>query len=79
MVIELDGPNPIYCQIACVIRERISDGTYKLERTIPSEAEACDEFGVSRRTARAAYALLKDEGLILRVPGRGTFAVKRPE
>ncbi|WP_017611213.1 winged helix-turn-helix domain-containing protein [Nocardiopsis xinjiangensis] len=78
-MIDLDGPEPVYRQIARVIRERIADGTYKLDRTIPSEAGACEEFGVSRRTARSAYSLLKDEGLILRVPGRGTFAVKRPE
>ena len=74
MVIDLDGPEPMYQQIARVIRERITDGTYQANRPVPSESDVCEEFNVSRRTARSAYVLLTKEGFIIRVPGKGTYA-----
>lgn len=73
-MIDLDGPEPMYRQIARVIGERITSGTYEPNRPVPSESEICEEFKVSRRTARSAYALLVEQGLVVRVPGKGTYA-----
>src|SRR5690625_3781018 len=66
----LDGPEPMYRRIAAIVVGRIADGTCKPNTTVPPELEVCDEFGVSRRTARSAYAVLRDAGLGRRWPSR---------
>ena len=73
MGIDLDGPEPLFRQVAAVLRARIEDGTYAVNRRIPSEEALCDEFDVSRPTVRQALALLRADGLITSVRGRGTF------
>jgi len=72
------APVPRYRQIANIIRRRIESGELQPERPIPSEAQIMQEFGVARATARHAAELLRDEGLVVKVPGRGTF-VRKPE
>ncbi|GAB3457479.1 hypothetical protein GCM10027570_40040 [Streptomonospora sediminis] len=74
MPTNLDGPEPMYRQIAAIIAERIVDGTYQHNQLIPTELEVCEEFDVSRRTARSAYALLREQGWIVSSPGKGTYA-----
>ena len=75
--VDLDGPDPIYRQIAAVIAARIEAGEYVPNRPIPSEAALCDEFAVSRKTAREAVRALREDGLVRTVRGKGTYVLAR--
>ncbi|MFA1552016.1 GntR family transcriptional regulator [Actinomadura chokoriensis] len=76
MTVDLDGPEPLYEQIAEVLAGRIADGTYPPRRRIPSEAAICEEFGVARPTARSAVRLLVERGLVQVVRGKGAYVVE---
>jgi GntR family transcriptional regulator len=69
---------PPYSQVARGIRERITDGEYRAGDRLPSEAELCATYGVSRMTARRAMTLLAQDGVVFTESGRGTF-VRAPE
>lgn len=70
---EFLGPEPIYRQIAAILRARIQDGTYRPGYPIPSTAALSDEFGYSPKTIRAAVAVLVDEQLVTGATGRGVY------
>lgn len=57
-----------------IVRARIRSGVYG-DRPLPSESQLAADFGTSRNIVRDALSLLRDEGLIDRVPGAGTFVV----
>ncbi|MFB4305172.1 GntR family transcriptional regulator [Actinomadura sp. GTD37] len=76
--IDLDGPEPLFEQVAGVLRERIVVGTYLVGRRIPSVRDIADEFRVSQTTAEAAVRVLRREGLTRATRGRGTFVIAVP-
>jgi len=77
VVIDFDGPVPLWRQVADVIRARIDDGTYPPGRAIPSLVKLTAEFGVAQMTTLKAIRSLKDEGLLAGTPGRGTYVTER--
>ncbi|WP_075794295.1 GntR family transcriptional regulator [Massilia putida] len=70
---------PLYSQVRERLRERIADGTYAPQARLPSESEIGALLKVSRITVRQALGDLQKEGVIVKVPGKGTFvATSRP-
>ena len=64
---------PYYVQLKEVIRERIKNGVWAANEQLPTEAELCDMFSISRTVVRQALQDLMHEGLITRRKGKGSF------
>jgi DNA-binding GntR family transcriptional regulator len=77
---ELDhqGPEPLYIQLAALLKERILSGEIQPNRPIPSKRSLMEEFEVSPGTVERAINVLRLEGYLRTVLGRGLF-VTPPE
>ncbi len=60
-----------YHQVYLVLREQLQEGRFA--DGMPAEVMLASQFGVGRVTVRRALEQLVQEGLIVRVAGRGTF------
>lgn len=63
-----------YLSIADVLRDAIDDGEFEDGEQLPSRTDLASRFGVSPMTVSNAMRLLRDEGVVASVPGRGVFA-----
>ena len=79
MSIDRDGPTPVYQQVAAILRARIESGELVPGRPVPSEATLMQEHGIARETARKAVRVLRDEGLVQIVQGRGAYVMRPGE
>jgi GntR family transcriptional regulator len=66
-----------YLTLAREVRKQVLQGRYAEGRRLPTEAELSAQYQVSRQTVRRAFQDLVAEGMVYRVPGRGTFAAPR--
>ncbi|WP_405672799.1 GntR family transcriptional regulator [Streptomyces canus] len=64
---------PPYQHAADEIRRDILQGRIKPGEQMPSIRELQERFGVANMTARSALNVLRDEGLIYTIHGRGSF------
>jgi GntR family transcriptional regulator len=71
--IKRENPKPLYIQLEELIRNNIEEGNWKPNTAIPSESEMNRLYGVSRMTIRSACSQLVQDGVLYRVPGKGTF------
>jgi len=76
MPIRHDSPVPVYRQLAAIIRERIESGDLKPGYPVPSESQLTGEHGVSRDTVRKAMDILRGEGRIVTVQGKGSYVAE---
>ena len=67
------GPTPLYFQLKSIIKAQIDAQELKSGARLPTEAEFCHEYDVSRATVRQALLELEREGFIYRRRGKGTF------
>lgn len=72
--IDHNGVEPVYRQLANLLRHRITTGQLQPGQMIPSETSLEQEYGISRNTVRKAIHLLREvEGLVVTSNGRGSF------
>jgi GntR family transcriptional regulator len=68
-----------YRSLASTLREAILSGQYADGRRLPTEAELAESQSLSRQTVRRAMQELVSDGLVYRVPGRGTYPTDRSD
>lgn len=73
------GRETAYVRLARQLRTAILQHEYPDGVRLPTEAELAEAHQVSRQTVRRAFQDLVSEGMVYRVPGRGTFAAPREE
>ena len=75
MTVDPDEPTPLYVQLANILRRQIERG--ELTGRVPSIKTLAQQHGVAMGTAERALVLLRDEGTIKVVIGRGAFVARR--
>lgn len=72
-MVDLWRAEPLFEQLAAILRGKIENGEWPPGRKIPSELALQQTYGVGRGTVRKALAQLRGEGLIVTFDGRGSF------
>ena len=67
----MDVPVPKYYLIINILRQTFAK--YNRGDRLPTEFELAKEFGVSRVTLQRALAQLVEDGVVIRIQGKGTF------
>jgi DNA-binding GntR family transcriptional regulator len=70
-VVDLESPVPLYVQLADIIREQIRKK--ELSGRVPSVRSLAQEYGIAQVTVVKSMEILKAEGLIVTVRGKGTY------
>lgn len=77
MTIDHFGSTPAYLQLAAILREMITSGKIGPNQPLLSIKTLAQEYEVAKGTAEKAFGVLRDEGLVRTVPGRGIYVVPR--
>ncbi len=72
-----DSLQPLYLQVKRHILDNIGSGKWATSSRVPSENDIVKTFGVSRMTANRALRELRDEGVLVRIAGVGSFVADR--
>ncbi|WAL96538.1 GntR family transcriptional regulator [Streptomyces sp. Je 1-369] len=68
---------PPYQRVADVLRQEIKSGRLKPGEQMPSHRELQERFEIANMTARSALRVLREEGLVYTVQGRGSYVMDR--
>ena len=79
MTIDHDGDVPVYRQLADILRGQIERGEIPPRRALPSINRLAQEYGVARGSVEKAVQVLRDDGLVRTVIGRGVYVVLRDD
>ncbi len=71
------GGEPVYRQLAVIIRFKIESGEYPPSAPLPSATSKALEYGISVGAVTRAVDVIRAEGLGRTVPGRGVWVLPR--
>lgn len=71
-------PEPLYLQVARLLRDEIIAGAIGLGELMPSDLALRDRWNLNRWTAKKAYDQLEAEGLIVTRKGTGRIVASVP-
>ena len=78
IAIDNNDPRPVYLQIASSIKEQIQKGMLEPGDELPSVRELARDLDINLHTARHAYQLLREQGVVLiRLGNRARIAPLR--
>lgn len=73
-----DARLPIHQRLAAAIQDAVGEGRLKPGDPLPAESQLARDFQVALGTVRRAMDTLREDGLVERHQGRGTF-VRQPD
>lgn len=78
IVIDRMSEEPAYRQLAAELKRLIAEGKLPVDDVtgkmrVPSIHDLIRDTGLAQNTIRNAIAVLREEGIVVRVPGRGVF------
>ena len=72
------NPEPLYLQIYHSVKQGVDQGHLRDQDALPYEEMVADFYHISRQVVRQAYALLEEEGLVVRTRRKGTRISLKP-
>lgn len=69
---------PIYEQLVEQLRKQLMLGSIAAGAAMPSVRQLATELGINPNTIQKAYRRMEEEGMIVSVPGRGSFVSEDP-
>jgi DNA-binding transcriptional regulator YhcF (GntR family) len=75
ITLDKGASTPFYLQVKAGLLAQISNGAFAPGQPIPTERELAESLGLSRLTVRRSIVELAQQGLLRRIPGRGTFII----
>ena len=73
--IDHEGRVPVYRQLAVILRRQIASGQLPPDRPLPSKAILRERYRVSQGSVERAIDVLRQEGLVETVRGKGIYVL----
>ena len=77
MTIDHFSDEPAYLQLAAILRGLIESGEIAPRNPLPSIATLSQRYEIAKGTVEKAINVLRSEGLVRTVPGRGVYVIGR--
>lgn len=68
----------VYMQLADDIAQQIAAGRLAPGAMLPSERHLAEQYGVAYLSARRAVRELRERGLVVTLPAKGTYVAEAP-